>query len=122
MDIIDSSGSSPRLRLGALLGTGVATVAYGYWAGLLSWIDATLGGLNGSYDTIGTWISEELLGSLFAIGPNTISAAAASNARWIASLGPAGIVVATIELLVVAYLLLFSINAVERMIGGLISS
>jgi len=122
MDIIDSSGSSPRLRITALVGLASAEVIFGWWAGLIAWIDAALGGLNGSYGVIGTWLSEELLGSLFAIGPSTIRAAAASNARWVESLGMAGIVVATIELVIIVYLIIVSIRAAGRLVGGLISS
>jgi len=122
MDIIDSSGSSPRLRIGALVSVVSGTLIWSGYVALSDWIDSTIGLGIGAIGDFAAWLNGSVVPGIVDIGTSGIESAVAANVEWVSTLGIIGPIVASIEILVVIYLLLLGIRAVPRLIRGLLST
>lgn len=103
-DLIDTEDGSPRLRIGALLTTIVATVAYAFELGFIGLVNAIRGGLGGTAGDLGAWVSGEdgLIEALFAIPGEAFDAAFAATAGVIGSAGVFAQLLAVVELMAIA--------------------
>lgn len=115
-DVIDTSGSRPRIRPGALATLLTGTVIWGWFAGWIGYVDAALGGVTSSVEDLGYWIERDLLAAIFGIAEDGTAEIAAQNASAISSLGLLGQLIAVGQ---VALLVLFVAYVVRVSIGRL---
>lgn len=99
--LIDTEDGSPRLRIGALLSTVVATVAYAFELGFIEFINAVRGGLGGAAGDLEAWVAGEdgLIAALFGIPESAFDAAFAATANAIGSAGVFAQLLAVVELM-----------------------
>lgn len=110
---VDTSGSVPSLRVGALVSTLVGAVVYGWLYGFIGFVDTWLGGIAGAISSLGSYLSGALIPTLFAGLSGPVEAAWQSNAEFVASLGTLGMLVAALELALVLFIVL---AVVERLL------
>ena len=105
-DIIDTSGSTPSLRISALVAAASGTVIYGYYSAVVDTIDRIGSGAAAAYRDLADWIANDYIGSLIEIPIGTIETATAANQEFLALFGAVAPAVAAVELLVLVWLLI----------------
>ena len=105
-DIIDTSGSTPSLRISALVAAASGTVIYGYYSAVVSTLDRIGSGAAAAYRDLADWIANDYIGSLIEIPIGAIDAATAANQEFLALFGAAAPAVAAVELMILVWIML----------------
>lgn len=103
---VDTSGDLPSLRVGALASALVGAVVYGYLYGLIEFVDALLDGIGNAIGSLGGWLSDELIPSVFGAALDPITTAWTMHAEWIGSLGLFGQAIAIVEVMALLWVLI----------------
>ena len=120
VDYSESGGVS--LKFGLLSEDSVAAILFAYFSGVTDLVMSWGGGVTTSIGRLATWVSTEggLIGSIFEIPLNAIDVGLSANAEFVGSFGPLSIIVAGIEILVIAWLVVDVIEyGVRRLQGAL---
>lgn len=120
-DIIDTSGSTPSLRVSALVAAMSGTVIYGWFAGVVETIDRIGSGAASAYRDLGDWIAEGVIGSLLEIPIGIIETAVSANSEFLALLGAIAPIVAAIEVALIVWILVRATQESISLLGGLIA-
>lgn len=120
---IDTSGSTPRLKVGAVATGILGTLLVGVQSGYLSIIEAIGGGYSSTADAIASFLSggDGLIPSLFDFAIGVGHAAAVANGEWIReTFGAFGILAAFVEGFLIIYLVIWGVRtAITRALGAI---
>jgi len=119
--VIDTSGSVPRIDPRALASLLTGTVIWGWFAGWINFVDAALGGVTTSVESLGSWIENDLLVAVFAIASDGTAAAAAENAEALAPLGAFAQAVAVVQVALIVLIIVFTVRASIRRVGEVLN-
>ena len=114
---IDSTGDTPQLKAGAAATGFIGTILVRWYAGLIEFIGSAGRGINDTIDGLGEWLTGMYL-ALPEGAAGVITAAAASNAEWIASLGTLGYVVAVVEGVAIFLLMVGTVRTAISWVTG----
>lgn len=114
LPLIDTSGSRPSLRIGALATLLTGTVIWGWFSGFIDFLDALGSGIAGSLAALGSWLEHDLLAGIFGIAEDGMAEISAQNAAFLEVFGPFAQVVAVIEVAIVIWILLAVLLASTR--------
>ena len=119
-DLIDSTGSVPKLKIGALVTSILGTIAFGYQVAILRVIDGIGGGITSTLGAIEEWLAGGVISTSLPGGPiresgivdllfggliRASNAAVAEHVAWLDGLGLVGQLVAFVEVLGIVYIL-----------------
>lgn len=98
---------SPRLRVGALLTTGVGALLWAYWQGLVEFLDSVGSGFFGSVDDVAAFLTGRggLVDRLVGMGVGAADVAWQSNAAFVMGFGAFAQLVAVLEVALVMWVL-----------------
>lgn len=120
---IDTSGSTPRLRVGAVATGILGTILVGVQSGYLSIITRVGGGASSTLDAIASFLADPsgLIPGLFDVAVDVGRTAAQANGEWIAdTFGAFAIVAAFAEGVLLIYLVIWGVRtAATRLLGAI---
>lgn len=116
---IDTSGSLPALKVGAVVTGMFATVVYGMQTAFLRFFNGVTSGYFSFVDGIAHWV-ETFPTSVIDGGVGIMDVATQGHIEWLASLGLVAYPVVVVEAVVVVALLLFTTRLVITAVLGAI--
>lgn len=120
LTLIDTSGDTPTLKIGAVVSFVVGTVFWGTIQGVITMIQRFGAGLWGSVRDLETWLAGQggLIPAVFAIPETLFSIAFTLNASWLGVTGPFAQVLAVVEIGALVWMVLWGIQTALGQLGG----
>lgn len=133
--LIDSSGSTPSVKIGAVVTTFLSTIIYGWYVGFINVLDAVGGGVTSTLDDVTAWLAggqewmPELgysvrrggvLDLLFGGAETFLDAATQSHVEWLSNFGLWGQLFAFAEGIAVFVFTLWALSkGVQALVGAI---
>lgn len=107
--LIDTSGSTPSLRLGALATTILGTITYGWAIGVNRVIAAVGGGISSTIDGVAEF-RNDMIRDYFGLAETFGAAVARENGEFLAQFGIAAQFLAFLEGIIIAVVLYYGVQ------------